>query len=228
MSVEKGREDSIATKTKTLHYCDKEEAILLRIPEALHADHGMFTWPSSLILGQFIWKNRRDFVGKNILELGAGTAIPGILAAKIGAKRVYLSDNLAVLHVLRNLSQCTLANDLSSSEVEVLGIKWGLYSSQIHSLRDLDFVLGADTLFDPSVFEDFLATFACLLLNSPFSTLITVYEIRSPDWTISSLLYKWKLNCVVIPLSSFDCEPQLIESYGKELEAFKVLKISPK
>jgi len=36
-----------------------------------------------------------------VLELGAGTALPGLLCAKVGAKKVYLSDEAEQANTIR-------------------------------------------------------------------------------------------------------------------------------
>ena len=47
------------------------------IPEQLAASYGLYIWPSAPVLAWYIWINQERFRGKRVLELGAGTALPG-------------------------------------------------------------------------------------------------------------------------------------------------------
>ena len=44
---------------------------------------GLYIWPSSPVLAWYLWLHHSKFTGKRVLELGAGTALPGILLAKV-------------------------------------------------------------------------------------------------------------------------------------------------
>ena len=56
------------------------------------------------------------FIGKRILELGAGTALPGLLAAKLGASKVILTDSLHLPHCINNCEEGVQLNDLKVGE----------------------------------------------------------------------------------------------------------------
>jgi predicted nicotinamide N-methyase len=47
-----------------------------------------------------------------VLELGAGTALPGLLCAKVGAKKVYLSDEAEQANTIKNISEAVNLNSL--------------------------------------------------------------------------------------------------------------------
>lgn len=51
----------------------------------------MYTWPCAPVLAWYLWSQRVGLVGKHVIELGAGTSLPGVVAAKCGAN-VTLSD----------------------------------------------------------------------------------------------------------------------------------------
>ena len=53
------------------------------IPEQLAASYGLYLWPSAPVLAWYLWLNQHQFRGKRVLELGAGTSLPGILLAKV-------------------------------------------------------------------------------------------------------------------------------------------------
>ena len=64
---------------------DRKESHEIVIPEIMVGAYSFYTWPAAKILAQFIFYMRECLPGKNILEIGAGTSLPGLLAAKLGA-----------------------------------------------------------------------------------------------------------------------------------------------
>ena len=44
---------------------------------------GLHTWTASLTLAEFVLENSQKFKNKNVLELGAGSAVPSIIAGMI-------------------------------------------------------------------------------------------------------------------------------------------------
>lgn len=62
-------------------------------------DYGLFVWPCSVVLAEYVWQQKHRFSGATVVELGAGTSLPGLVAAKLGA-RVTLTDNSTRLEVL--------------------------------------------------------------------------------------------------------------------------------
>ena len=62
----------------------------------LEADSfGLFLWPSARVLARYLWSRRSELLaGKTVLELGAGTGLPGLVAALPGsqATTVILTD----------------------------------------------------------------------------------------------------------------------------------------
>src|SRR5205085_6890233 len=47
--------------------------------------YGMLLWPSAVALSEWLVESRREFMGRRILELGAGAGLPGIVARWLGA-----------------------------------------------------------------------------------------------------------------------------------------------
>ena len=54
---------------------------------------------------------------KAVLELGAGTALPGLLCAKVGAKKVFLSDDAEQANTIKNISEAVRLNDLQEQVI---------------------------------------------------------------------------------------------------------------
>lgn len=181
------------------------EVLEILIPEKLQASYSFYTWPCAPILAWFLWEHRADLSGKHILELGAGTALPGILAAKCGAT-VTLTDSAVLPKSLQHIKRCCEVNGLNSNQVRVTGLSWGLFLTSTFALGPVDLIIGSDCFYDPSVFEDIIVTVSYLLDCNPQARFLSVYQERSADWSIEHLLHKWKLRCEHIPLNTLGTE----------------------
>eukprot|EP00897_Mesotaenium_endlicherianum_P004509 jgi/Mesen1/4086/ME000214S03268 len=172
----------------------------------MQEEYGSYTWPSSTVLAHYVWLHRRDFVGKHFLELGAGTGLPGILAAKLGAASVTLTDRPDHPHILDNLRSACALNNVNC---EVLGLSWGVsYSQQCLPVKELDIVLGADVLYDTCEFEGLLATARGLLESFPRASFITAYQHRSGHRSLEFLLAKWGFRCLNVTLAEDILPPE--------------------
>jgi len=179
-----------------------KDPVEVTIPEQLAASYGLYIWPSSPVLAWYIWLNQDKFVGKRVVELGAGTALPGLLAAKLGAK-VILTDSLSLPHCIENCEEGVRLNNLESS-VEVQPLSWGTFTSNTLRLRNcVDLVIGSDLFFDPDVFEPLVVTVSWLLKNNPSAEFVCTVQERAADWSIETLLVKWGLSCSYIQTKDF-------------------------
>ncbi|ODM90811.1 Methyltransferase-like protein 23, partial [Orchesella cincta] len=79
----------LRTASRTMSDLDVLEVI---VPERMQASYGLYVWPSAPILAWYLYEHRQYLPGKRVLELGAGTALPGVVAALLGAQ-VTLSDS---------------------------------------------------------------------------------------------------------------------------------------
>ncbi|AEE34158.1 S-adenosyl-L-methionine-dependent methyltransferase [Arabidopsis thaliana x Arabidopsis arenosa] len=117
----------------------------ISIIENLKEEYGLFVWPCSVILAEYVWQHRSRFRDSSILELGAGTSLPGLVAAKVGAN-VTLTDDATKPEVLDNMRRVCELNKLNCN---VLGLTWGVWDAPILDLRP-NIILGADVLYDSS------------------------------------------------------------------------------
>ncbi|CAN0120259.1 unnamed protein product [Ectocarpus sp. 8 AP-2014] len=90
----------------------QHQAVRVVVHEVLSEDFGLFTWPSGVVLACLVWARRREFDGASVVEIGAGTALPGLLAAKLGAS-VVLTDREEAPWVLENMRGAVAANGLN-------------------------------------------------------------------------------------------------------------------
>lgn len=177
------------------------EYLEIVIPELLTAGYSFYTWPSAPLLAWYLWTQRKHLRGLRVLELGCGTGLPGILAAKCGAY-VTLTDSVALPKSLKHLTECCEANGLvPGRDVQLLGLGWGLFLSEAHLQRPVDLLLASDCFYEPTQFEDVLATVA-YFLDGTDGKLICAYQERSADWSIEALLKKWGLKGALLDLDS--------------------------
>ncbi|XP_076036843.1 histone-arginine methyltransferase METTL23-like [Oratosquilla oratoria] len=181
-----------------------QNCLEVAIPEVVSASYGMYTWPCAPVLAQYIWFHNQSIIGRNVLEIGAGTALPGVVAAKCGAN-VVLSDSGQLPKCLRNCQASCEANGLVG-RVHVIGLTWGLFTPEMLHLGPVDIILGSDCFYDPAVFEDILVTISYLLEHNPNAQFLCSYQERAADWSIEHLLHKWNLKCVEINLASFEAD----------------------
>nr|XP_044601284.1 methyltransferase-like protein 23 isoform X3 [Equus asinus] len=178
-----------------------------RVFEVLHLQYGMYVWPCAVVLAQYLWFHRGSLPGKAVLEIGGGVSLPGIMAAKCGAE-VILSDSSELPHCLEVCWQSCQMNNLP--QVRIIGLTWGHMSQELLALPPQDILLASDVFFEPEDFEDILTTVYFLMQKNPKVQLWSTYQVRSADWSLEALLYKWDMKCVHIPLESFDADKENI------------------
>ncbi|XP_053695591.1 histone-arginine methyltransferase METTL23 [Sabethes cyaneus] len=188
---------------------EPSEKLEIFIPELLLPGYSFYTWPSAQILAWFLWQRRISLRNKRILELGAGTSLPGIVAAKCGAD-VTLSDCSTLPKTLQHIQRCCRLNNLNpGKDIQVIGLTWGLFLDQVFQLGPIDFIIGSDVFYDPSVFEDILVTVSFLLEVNTAAKFLFTYQERSADWCIETLLKKWNLVCNVVSLDNLTGELEI-------------------
>ncbi|KAJ3055082.1 hypothetical protein HDU99_007628, partial [Rhizoclosmatium hyalinum] len=106
-------------------------------------DVGANVWKAGCLFAYFIARKKIPVPTSPILELGCGTAVVGIAAAKYGAKHVYATDYLE--KVLDNAIVNVEANDCADA-VSVLKLDWAWVSDekQLPLTDKFDVIYGAD------------------------------------------------------------------------------------
>ncbi|RLM80567.1 methyltransferase-like protein 23 [Panicum miliaceum] len=175
----------------------------------IEEDYGMFVWPCSVILAEYVWQQRARFSGCKVVELGAGTSLPGLVAAKVGAD-VTLTDIAHNTEVLNNIRRICALNNASCTAwfqdlpgetgtnqylIFILTLFWELMYFTIQQILTIGL---SDTPLS-SIWQDFdnpFATVTFLLENSLGSVFITTYHNRSGHHLIEFLMVKWGLKCL--------------------------------
>ncbi len=76
----------LITEDCELYYCSDERK--LPFPSPWWA----FAWPGGVSLGKYLTENHQAVKNKVVLDIGSGCGITSLLAAKIGAAKVYSND----------------------------------------------------------------------------------------------------------------------------------------
>ena len=137
---------------------DKNYKVNLNISKAatteLHLT-GQVLWPASYLFCYFALKNKALFKDKNVMELGAGVGLVGLLVSQLGVKRMIMTDGeddiVSLLEKNRILTKDTFVKGGNIKET-VLSVKqlwWGVDGEIEKCLgpnNDCDIVIGADIL----------------------------------------------------------------------------------
>lgn len=167
-----------------------EELAFLRAEHQTARPYGIVLWPSAIALGHEL--ATRNVKGKRILELGAGTGLPGILAASLGAHVVQTDRQNLVLHVCKLNAE---RNGVTTIEHRV-----GDWTAWTDSAR-YDLIIGSDILYaEPlhpqlrQIFDTNLVTGGTLLIADPFrETSVGLLEAMERDgWNV--MLDKWTVG----------------------------------
>jgi len=140
----------------------------LAIKEAPYSSAGIGcrVFPASLILSHVL--NEDVVRNRKVLEIGSGLGVTGLMASKLGAKRVVLSDNN--IQLLQHLRSSCLKNCKNAFESRYLGVKrldWSDFHQEVRDKTNdfnfncgnqflqlknerFDLVLGADILYEPN------------------------------------------------------------------------------
>lgn len=118
---------------------------------------GLCTWQASIALTNWLLQTENLGVtdSKTILELGAGTGLCGLSLVKFCTpKKVILTDGSVA--VVENLKTNIALNFENTNNIENKFLPWENIDS--FDLQCIDLILGADVVYDSSVFEDLTNT----------------------------------------------------------------------
>ncbi|KAL3269942.1 hypothetical protein HHI36_008998 [Cryptolaemus montrouzieri] len=168
---------------------------------------GLRTWQASLALAEWALQNRVYVEKKDILELGSGIGLTGLIVSLLTKSSKYILTDChpSVLSVLRenvkfntetiNKGKSELsANDifgtnLDSCEIEVRELSWEKTTNDsCRTFGSVDCILAADVVYDSDLFDPLLNTLLAFFENGTKEAIIA-YTERNSD-TLSNF---WKV-----------------------------------
>src|SRR5512146_2426811 len=106
--------------------------------------YGVALWPAAMALAHDVASRAQAFRGRRVLELGAGTELPGIVAASLGARVVQTDRNEIALHV------CAMNGERNAvPAIERRVADWETFESA----ERYDLILGSDVLYATNMHE---------------------------------------------------------------------------
>jgi methyltransferase-like protein 23 len=154
--------------------------------------YGVALWPAAIALAHEIATRADEFRNSRVLELGAGTGLPGIVAASLGAQVTQTDRQEVALAICRRNGE---RNGVGSIEYRLAD--WTEWADA----GRYDWVLGSDILYGEvlhpclrHIFETNLAPGGRVLLADPYrkASLGLLEGMEADGWRIT--LSKWTIG----------------------------------
>jgi len=156
------------------------------------APYGLALWPAAIALAHELAALGEALAGTRILELGAGSGLPGIVAATFGARVVQTDRQDVALALARANAERNGAHTIEHRLAD-----WTAWTDTDR----YDLILGADVIYAPrlqpslrAIFDANLAPGGRLLLSDPFrsASIRFLEELEREGWRVS--VTKWVLG----------------------------------
>lgn len=173
----------------------EQEVAFLRGESTTKRPYGIVLWPAAIALAHEV--AARALAGRHILELGAGTGLPGLVAASLGARVVQTDRQQLALHVCR---QNAARNGVTS--IDHRTADWTAWTDTDR----YDLILGSDILYAESlhphlarIFDANLAPGGTVLLSDPFreASLRMLEAMEAAGWHVT--MDKWTVGITPPP-----------------------------
>jgi predicted nicotinamide N-methyase len=174
---------------------EDDEQRLLSEPTRL--PYGISLWPAAIALTHDILARASTFRGTNVLELGAGTGLPGIVAASLGARVVQTDRHEVPMTICRRNAE---RNAVTTIEHRLAD--WTLWDDTSR----YDWIIGSDVLYSEKmhehlrpIFESNLAPGGRILLSDPFRpiSLRMLDALEREGWGIT--VSRWTVGETSMP-----------------------------
>ena len=196
-----GRTWSVLHTGAVITHADEER--FLR-GEDVKLPYGIVLWPAAIALAHELAS--RDVSGLRVLELGAGTGLPGMVAAARGARVVQTDRQELVLHLCRMNAERNRAPMIVHRIAD-----WTAWQDSDR----YDLILGSDILYAPGlhaslrhIFETNLAPGGRVLVSDPFrkASVEMLEGMERDGWRVS--MSRWTVGITPPPrnVGVFDLE----------------------
>lgn len=154
--------------------------------------YGVALWPAAIALAHDVAARADALRGTRLLELGAGTGLPGIVAASLGARVVQTDRHELAMQICKRNGE---RNGVTSIEHRLAD--WTTWDDA----GRYEWIIGSDILYGDvlhphlrHIFEANLAPGGRVLLSDPFRapSMRLLEELEAGGWSIA--LSKWSVG----------------------------------
>lgn len=171
--------------------------------------YGVALWPSAIALAHELVARANELRGRTVLELGAGTGLPGIVAASLGARVVQTDGQELVMSVCKRNGA---RNGVDSIDHRL--VDW----TDWNDAGRYDWIIGSDILYGEAmhphlrhIFATSLAPGGRILLSDPFRAtgLPLLESMEAEGWNVS--MTQWSIGAAEPrPIGVFDVRPPAV------------------
>ena len=189
------------------HFIHKASGLTLVSPDTAPSNwalHASSIWIASLFLADHIEDVALMPFSQNegacVLELGAGSGLPGILFAKRTSTKLKVTVTLSDYPdeaILSCLEENIRVNNIPPAKVRVVGHAWGQSTSE---LGTFDIIFATDTLWNPHLHIPFCQTLSKTLRRNDHSRIYLVAGLHTGRWAIDRYLDKLGLFGLAVEL----------------------------
>jgi predicted nicotinamide N-methyase len=147
--------------------------------------YGVVLWPAAVALAHEVATRPEAFRGESVLELGAGTGLPGIVAASLGASVTQTDRHELALHVCRLNGERNRLGGIAYQQAD-----WTEWTDP----RRYNWIIGSDVLYADTnhehlrrILEGNLAPGGRLLLSDPYraASLPLLEAMEGDGWRVT-------------------------------------------
>ena len=183
-----GREWRIQHTGAILTFEDEQRLL----SETNRPPYGVVLWPAAIALAHEVGVRADAFAGRSVAELGAGTGLPGIIAASLGAKVTQTDRHELTLSACRDNGRLNGIDAIRYRQAD-----WAHWDDPTR----YEWIIGADILYSEPmhphlrrIFESNLAVHGRILLADPFrsASLRLLEALEKDGWRVE--MTKWNVG----------------------------------
>jgi len=191
-------------------------------PSADYDLTGQVIWPASYMLVHYLMHVRQSLANEDILEVGSGTGITGLVAASCSKSVVVTDYNDIVLELLGHNAR---ENAIPGSKCVCQKLDWTVESSRRsfpeHSYR---VIIGSDVVYWYNMIIPLLETVDFLLSLEPGSHFVLAFKHRAANTEahlFQEATNRFKFTIEDVPAESFVPESERESMAGVYLKIFR-------
>lgn len=190
-----GREWTVRHAGMALSHTDESAYLRARREKRNDVPYGVTLWPSAIALAHELAARAEagELTKRHVLELGAGTGLPGIVAATSGAAQVVQTDYAEIaLELCRRNGKSNHVQNITYHQVD-----WTNWADE----ERYGLIIGSDILYNEPmhsnlrrIFATNLAPGGCVLLSDPFRAVSLKFleSLEGEGWSVQ--FTRWNLG----------------------------------